>query len=220
VAPVCPIRITVCGFAELAGHSDIGVTHVLSILDPGTPVPSELNSFPRHRRFELRFNDVIAPVPDTAPPTLEDVGRILALGRDLAAEQSIDPHLLIHCHAGFSRSPAALALLVAQARPSLSAEAIATEILCIRPKAWPNLRIVELGDSALDRCGQLVEAASTIYRKRLDREPALAELMLQNGRLREVEAGCRRAAPPRRDHGCLGSEGRSLSRCAGGQQPP
>jgi hypothetical protein len=46
VAPVFPIRITVCGFAELAGHSDIGITHVLSILDPGTPVPCELNSFP------------------------------------------------------------------------------------------------------------------------------------------------------------------------------
>jgi hypothetical protein len=47
------------------------------------------------------------------------------------------------------------------------------------------LRIVELGGSALDRWGQLVEAASTIYCKRLEREPALAELMLQNGRLRD-----------------------------------
>jgi predicted protein tyrosine phosphatase len=139
----------------------------------------------------LRFHDVIDALPQTRPPTVEDVAQMLALGRELARSQSPHRHLLIHCHAGFSRSPAALALLVAQIEPSLAAAAIAAEVLQIRPNAWPNLRIIELGDELLDRGGQLMEVAARIYRTRLAQDPSLAELMRENNRLREVEAGRR-----------------------------
>jgi hypothetical protein len=61
-------------------------------------------------------------------------------------------------------------------------------VLRLRPTAWPNLSIIELGDGFLDRGGELVEAASRIYRHRL-RQPEIAELMIANGREREVEAG-------------------------------
>jgi predicted protein tyrosine phosphatase len=104
---------------------------------------------------------------------------------------------MIHCHAGFSRSPAALALLVAQTEPSLTAEAIAAKVLRIRPNAWPNLRIIELGDKLLDRRGRLMEAAARIHRTRLAQDPSLAELMRENNRLREVEAGRRLQASAR-----------------------
>jgi predicted protein tyrosine phosphatase len=115
LAAIFPIRITVCGFAELKGYGGVGVSHVLSLLDPGTPIPSELDRFGGPRRLELRFHDVIKELPYTKPPSIEDVEGILALGRELTAKRSESAHLLIHCHAGFSRSPAALALLVAQA---------------------------------------------------------------------------------------------------------
>jgi hypothetical protein len=80
VASVFPIGITVCGFAELAGLAAIGVSHVLSVLDPGTRVASELDAFPAQQRLERRFHDVIEPLPGTAPPTRNDIRRILALG--------------------------------------------------------------------------------------------------------------------------------------------
>ena len=186
-----PFAITVCGFAELADQCSAGVSHVLSILDPGSPLPEELASFNAHRRLELRFYDVIADLPAMEASGPSHIERLLALGRELAAAQSSDAHLLIHCHAGFSRSPAALTLLLAQAQPSLAAEFLATEVLRIRPNAWPNLRIIELGDSMLRRRGELVEAASLIYRYRLEHEPGLADMISENGRGREVEAGSR-----------------------------
>jgi predicted protein tyrosine phosphatase len=105
------------------------------------------------------------------------------------AEPTVKRHLLIHCGAGFSRSPAAVALLLAQAVPPIAPGDIAAEVLRLRPTAWPNLRIIELGDGLLDRRGELVEAASRIYRHRLAHQPGLAELMIANGREREVEAG-------------------------------
>lgn len=191
MAGMLPFAITVCGFSELMDSCSAGVSHVLSILDPGAPVPGELASFSRHRRLELRFHDIIADLPGMEPPGPEDIRRLLALGRELAASREACPHLLIHCHAGFSRSPAALALLLAQAQPSLAAAQLAMEVLRIRPNAWPNLRIIELGDSMLRRGGALVEAASSIYRYRLEREPGLADMVAANGRVVEVEAGRR-----------------------------
>jgi predicted protein tyrosine phosphatase len=105
------------------------------------------------------------------------------------AEPAATRHLLIHCGAGFSRSPAAVALLLAQAAPTIAPGDIAAEVLRLRPTAWPNLRIIELGDGLLDRRGELVEAASGIYRHRLAQQPDLAELIIANGREREVAAG-------------------------------
>jgi predicted protein tyrosine phosphatase len=195
-----PFGITVCGFAELSGYCRAEVSHVLSILDPGAPVPEELGSLADHQRLVLRFHDVIENVSGTEPPGPEHIRRLLAFGRKLATVRSGNPHLLIHCHAGFSRSPAALTLLLAQTRPSRRAEPLATDVLRIRPNAWPNLRIIELGDQILQRRGEIVEAAFEIYRRRLEQQAGLAELMVANGRRREVEAGRRRSEGGHRHH--------------------
>ena len=47
----------------------------------------------------------------------------------------------------------------------------------------------ELGDHTLDRRGELITAAAHIYRYRLAREPGFADMLIANGRAREVEAG-------------------------------
>ncbi len=182
-------KITVCGIEELTEHCTARVSHVVSILDPDWPVPSALHTYREHERLELRFDDVIEPVPDTVPPGPQHIRQLLALGRRLVDEPAATRHLLIHCGAGFSRSPAAVALMLAQAMPELAPSDIAAEVLRLRPTAWPNLRMVELGDNLLDRRGALVEAASRIYRHRLAHQAGLAELMIANGREREVKAG-------------------------------
>ena len=179
-----PFRMTICGIDELPGHCDARVTHVLSILDPEWPVPEAFGSYGEHRKLELRFNDVIEETPGEIAPQPEQVSRLLAFGRDLAAEP--DAHLLVHCHAGVSRSTAAMLLMLAQAQPERSAESIAAEILHIRGKAWPNLRIVELGDAELGRGGALSAAVIGLYREQLARRPELAEYMTEAGRAREV----------------------------------
>jgi len=183
-----PFKITVCGLDELPEHSAVGVSHVLSILDPGWPVPDAFGSFGEHERLELRFNDVIEDIPDTIPPRPEHVVQLLAFGRDMLAEPAPGAHLLVHCHAGVSRSTASIILMIAQAQPTDAALPIAREILRVRPQAWPNLRIIEFGDAALARGGTLVNAATQIYREQLSRRPELAKLMTEGGRGREVAA--------------------------------
>ncbi len=179
-----PFRVTVCGIEELAGHVAGDVTHVLSILDPGWPEPEALRAFEVHRRLKLRFHDVIEPHPEWIAPQPWDIELLLAFGRDLAATP--DAHLLVHCHAGVSRSTAAAALILAQARPDRRADEVLLAVARVRPRAWPNLRILELGDVLLGRGGEIVTAAGAHYRRALDREPWLAEAMIDGGRGREV----------------------------------
>ena len=184
---IVPFGISVCGIEELSGHCETGVSHVLSILDPEWPVPEAFGGFGEHAKLELRFHDVIEETPGRVAPERDDVEAILAFGRDLQGEPAAAARLLVHCHAGVSRSTASMALLLAQARPSLPAERILQGVLGIRDKAWPNLRILELGDALLGRNGTLPAAAADLYRHQLRLRPHLAEVMRQAGRGREVD---------------------------------
>jgi predicted protein tyrosine phosphatase len=186
---IAPFGITVCGIEELTGHSEAGVSHVLSILDPDWPVPEAFGRFGEHAKLEVRFHDIIEDAPGMVPPQPDDIAAILAFGRDLMAEPAATARLLVHCHAGISRSTAAMALLLAQAQPALPAAAILQGILAMREKAWPNLRILELGDAMLGRDGTLPAAAAAIYRHQLRIRPHLAQIMTGAGRGREVDAG-------------------------------
>jgi predicted protein tyrosine phosphatase len=170
----------------LAAHGAAGVTHVLSILDPETPDPTAFADFTPHRRLALRFYDIIEPEPDRLAPMRADVERLLEFGRDL--DHSATPHLLIHCHAGISRSTASAALILAQADPALPARVVLDAITEMRPRAWPNLRIIEFGDALLGRNGDLIAATGAVYRRVLDRDPLTRDTMLDSGRGREIRA--------------------------------
>ena len=184
---IAPFGIGVCGIEELSGHCETGVSHVLSILDPEWPVPEAFGSFGEHAKLELRFHDVIEETTDQVPPRPDEVASILAFGRDLEKEPAAAARLLVHCHAGISRSTASMALLLAQALPSLPAERVLQGVLGIREKAWPNLRILEMGDAMLNRGGTLPAAAADLYRHQLRLRPYLADVMRQAGRGREVD---------------------------------
>jgi predicted protein tyrosine phosphatase len=182
IALPCPIAI--CGIAELPAHGARGVTHVLSILDPEWPVPDAFGGFGEHARLELRFNDIIEDEPGLISPRREHVEQVLAFGRDLLADTAGAPDLLVHCHAGMSRSTASVLLLIAQALPDLPPSELAATLLAVRDRAWPNLRMVEFGDALLARRGALVAAATEIYRAQARRRPEYLQEMA--GRRREV----------------------------------
>ena len=183
-----PFQVTICGIGELGLHCEAGVTHVLSLLDPGSPEPEAFGIFDPHRRLELRFHDVIDADPGCVPPERPDVEQLLSFGRDLGSAKG--GHLLVHCHAGVSRSTAAATLILAQARPDRPAEEALQTVVRRRPRAWPNLRILELGDALLGRRGEIVVAARAHYRRVLERKPWMIEQMIDGGRGREVaEAG-------------------------------
>jgi predicted protein tyrosine phosphatase len=179
-------RVTICGIPELGEHGAAGVTHVLSILDPDWPDPPAFAAFAPHRRLALYFHDIIEPTRGQFAPSRADVVRILEFGREAA--KPAGGHLLVHCHAGVSRSTAAAALILAQGYPHRPAGEALDRVARIRPRAWPNLRILELGDALLKRDGEIVAAAGALYRRVLDRDPYIEEAMIDGGRGREVIA--------------------------------
>lgn len=182
-------HITICGIPELGEHCTAGVTHVLSILGPNAPEPPELAAFASHQRLMLRFHDVIVPQPDQIGPTRKDVERLLTFGRQVSAIP--EAHLLVHCRAGVSRSTAAAALILVQANPDWSARAALDAIAAIRPRAWPNLLMLEFGDALLGRNGEIAAAAGAIYARILARDPEFVDQMIDAGRDREVSAAYR-----------------------------
>ena len=159
---------------------------MLSILDPGYPAPPAFGSFGEHERLELRFNDIIDEREDAIAPRREDIETLLRFGRTLLGQPPSNAHLLVHCHAGVSRSTAAMALILAQSRPDSPAADALAEVVRIRPQAWPNLRMIELGDMLLGRGGEIITAVRRHYRAVAFRQPELVPAMIAAGRGREV----------------------------------
>jgi predicted protein tyrosine phosphatase len=123
------------------------------------------------------------------PPEPTDVEAILKFGKELEAQETYsgERHLLIHCHMGISRSTAAMAMLLAQAHPDEDEDAIAERLTTIRPKAWPNTRMMSFADEMLSRGGRLTQAARKMHGRLLALQPHLADVMRRIGRGREVE---------------------------------
>jgi predicted protein tyrosine phosphatase len=181
--------LTICGLDELGDHSARAVTHVLSILDPNWPEPEAFWTYDPHHRIEMHFNDAIEPGPGIELPQARHVEEILAFGntfqRDLAARR--EAHLLIHCHAGISRSTAAMTALLTQADPEETEERIFERLVAIRPKAWPNSLMIGFADDLLGRGGRLTAALRRHYGRRLLLRPELADVMAGLNRAREVD---------------------------------
>ncbi len=182
--------LTVCGLEELDHHSSGGVTHVLSILDPDWPEPAAFGRYGEHRRTILRFHYIIGPVPGQIMPEREDVDAILAFIDDLTAEERAggEAHVLIHCHAGISRSTAAMAMLLARTYPEEDEVALMRRLHDIREKAWPNARMIAFADARLGRDGRLSAAARRLHARQLQVRPHLVQTMRDLGRAAEVDA--------------------------------
>lgn len=177
--------ITVCGIEELHDHRAVGVTHVLSILDPGAAEPEAFGAYGEHERLDLRFHDVVDDLPGMRWAHAEDIAALLRFGRNLKREPGA--HLLVHCQMGVSRSTAAMALVLAQARPDRPAQEALAEVARIRRRAWPNLRVIELGDALLRRNGEMITAARLRYGLMIRERPDIADAMQRLGRRREVD---------------------------------
>ena len=184
-APLLSYPITICGLAELAGHAETPFSHVVSILDPAWPEPKDFVSYIPHQRVVWRFDDVLTQRPGVIPPNRGDIQAILNLGEVLVAEPA--EHLLIHCHAGVSRSTAAAIILLAQHNPSREREAF-VEVARVRPRSWPNALMLAIADDLLGRDGALTAALRSHQRQVVRNYPDLAEMLLRGDRAHEVFA--------------------------------
>lgn len=177
------LDIVICGLQEIDGTLDERVTHVLSILDPGTPEPAKFAELPAEQLLRLKFHDIIETnIPAMDAPAVEHIEAILAFG---AAATRAHHRILIHCHMGISRSTAAAVMLLASHHGD--ADAAVAHVASIRPVAWPNLRMIELADTARAFDGRLVRAVRRHHAQALLRRPELKDAFTRHGRGREVE---------------------------------
>ncbi len=187
--PIAISVLTVCGVDELPGHAARDVTHVLTLIDPGTPEIDAFEAFDDHHRRVMFFHDIIEAAEGKIMPTPEHVAEILAFGEELAASRGgrQDGHLLVHCYKGVSRSTAAMLSLLAQVHPQESDERLFARLRDIRPQAWPNSLMVGYADAQLGRGGSLVEALKRHYGWQLRRDPRFYDWMAHLDRQREID---------------------------------
>ncbi|MGQ3045797.1 MAG: tyrosine phosphatase family protein [Niveispirillum sp.] len=181
-----PFRTTVCGIQELPGHALAGVTHLVSILDPDREPLTAFDDYGPHHRIDLRFDDIVIELPERMAPVDRHLERVLAFGQRLTVEAGAGDHLLVHCHMGISRSTAAMALILAQARPDRPAVEALAEVVRIRPQTWPNLRMLEIGGDILGRRLELLDGVREVYQRRAQGQAEWLRFLRENHREREL----------------------------------
>ena len=129
-----------------------GPTHVVSMLDPSLHA-SRVPSFPSARHvLQLRFFDdddldkQVEPLLVPARSILDFLATIL--------EQPEGVRLLLHCHAGASRSPAVTYVLFYMQLGT--AERAFERLLQVTRKPWPSRKVVEACDELLGAGGRLL----------------------------------------------------------------
>ena len=104
------------------------------------------------KQLILRFDDINEPIDDYVIPQMSHIKRALDF-----ADKIEDGSLLVHCHAGISRSSAiALAVIAKRLGSGKEEEAIKT-LEDINPNCRPNNSMVEMTDELLERDGKLYD---------------------------------------------------------------
>lgn len=183
--PLPTHKLTICGIPELTEHCTAGVSHVLSIIDAQEPRPPALDDFAGIDHELIRFDDVVAEYPGFEACTPAHIARVLEFGE--RAHGAPGSHVLVHCHAGISRSTAAAAILMCQHAPGQE-EAAFLRLLKLRKHGWPNTRMVEFADQLLNRDGALLYGLIAYRRALLDEKPHLSEVIRNIGRGHELPA--------------------------------
>lgn len=134
-------------------------SHVVSLLDPGTPFPA-LAGYGDERHLRMPIHDIeseadgLDALDDRRMRTL--LGFVTAWGRD-------EP-ILIHCYAGISRSTATAYITACAHNPGADEEEIALALRAASATASPNRRFVALADAELGRGGRMTRAIEKIGR--------------------------------------------------------
>jgi predicted protein tyrosine phosphatase len=138
---------------------DTQVSHLVTLINHDTPVPTP-PSISKDRHLRLAMNDICEPAEGLVLPQEDHVAELVQFAIDWDRKAP----LLIHCWAGISRSTAAAFVTLCALNPDADEFALARALRRASPTAYPNRRLVQLGDQALSRSGRMVAAVEDIGR--------------------------------------------------------
>ncbi|MEQ9488628.1 MAG: protein-tyrosine-phosphatase [Alphaproteobacteria bacterium] len=158
-------RLAVCGLAELPAYLDGRVSHIISLIDPRL----EFNRIACDGHLILRMHDIDEDLPGHSAPTAADAGAILSFVAGMA-EQEAGFSLVVHCHAGVSRSSATALAAMLALDERLDPETALADLALHRPQIWPNALLTGHFDRALGLDGSLIDAVARYRRDAFTRE--------------------------------------------------
>ena len=146
------MTIYVSSLADMPGLvQQFGVRDLVSIIQPNAQPPTPTGVDPaRHHRCLV--HDIVEAKPGEVLPDAGHIAELIGFLRTWDGEAP----LLIHCHAGVSRSTAVA--LIAHVLQTGDPRKSAATLRGASPYAWPNRRIVALADSILGLDGELIAA--------------------------------------------------------------
>jgi predicted protein tyrosine phosphatase len=136
-----------------------GARNLLTLLSPGADF-SIPGGHADLRWLGISMHDLAVPREGYVVPSEEHVAAIIAFGSDWDRGAP----LVIHCHAGISRSTAAAYVIAAALRPDRDEAGLARELRARAPSATPNPLIVAHADRLLNRKGRMIKAIGDIGR--------------------------------------------------------
>jgi predicted protein tyrosine phosphatase len=155
-----PETIYVAPLSCVAGTiAEARVSHLVTLINGETRVATPA-TIPPDRHLKLSMNDICEPSPGLVLPCQTHVAYLV----NFALEWDRQAPLLIHCWAGISRSTAAAFITLCALNPDSSEQGLAQTLRQASPTAFPNRRLVQLGDDVLGREGRMVAAVEAIGR--------------------------------------------------------
>lgn len=126
---------------------------ILTVEDPHQRHPLRFHRSPHPEQLVLKLEDLDHPDTDFALPREEHVQAAIEFGR-----RHTSGSLLVHCRAGIARSTAVALAIIADRDGKGREEESVRQLLDIRPEAAPNLMMLRMADTILDRGGALYDA--------------------------------------------------------------
>jgi predicted protein tyrosine phosphatase len=127
-------------------HTDWGATRMVSLLDE----KMRGKVADRADRLVLHFSDVNMPNASRTPPMKIHVERVLEFTKDLTDADK----LIVHCHAGVSRSTAMMIAILCQ--HGVEPKQAIQQVQAVRPQLWPNTLVTLYADEVLGLGGELI----------------------------------------------------------------
>ncbi|HUZ12331.1 MAG TPA: hypothetical protein VMU93_05735 [Caulobacteraceae bacterium] len=132
-------------------------SHLVTLLGPEEMIATPAGIDPA-RHLRLGVHDIAAPQPGLTAPDAALLEELLRFGRGWSGEAP----MLVHCHAGISRSTATAFVLACERNPRADELEIALKMRRAAPQAYPNRRIVALADDMLGRGGRMIGAVEAM----------------------------------------------------------